>query len=125
MKALTVRPPWAHAIIHLGKDVENRSWPTSYRGPLAIHSGSRWDPIGARIIAERTGKVCLPGDSGAAILGLVDLVDCRWWEAESGWESPWSGRGQWHWILQNPRAIEPVAMPGRLGLWTVELEVRQ
>jgi hypothetical protein len=31
-KALTIRQPWAHSIIHLGKDVENRSWRTDYKG---------------------------------------------------------------------------------------------
>ena len=39
MKALTIRQPWAWAIIFDGKDVENRSWNTSYRGDLAIHAG--------------------------------------------------------------------------------------
>lgn len=38
MKALSVCQPWAHAILALGKNVENRSWPTSYRGPLLIHA---------------------------------------------------------------------------------------
>ena len=35
MKALTVQQPWAWAIIHAGKTVENRTqrwW--SYRGPI-------------------------------------------------------------------------------------------
>ena len=39
MRILTVRQPWAYAIIHLGKDVENRSTNIAgrYRGPVAIH----------------------------------------------------------------------------------------
>ena len=39
MKILTVRQPWAWAIIHGGKDVENRTTNIagSYRGPVAIH----------------------------------------------------------------------------------------
>lgn len=41
MRALTVRQPWAWAIIHGGKDVENRTRNIagSYRGPVAIHAG--------------------------------------------------------------------------------------
>jgi len=40
MRALTVRQPWAWAIIHGGKDVENRSRSLGpYRGPVAIHAG--------------------------------------------------------------------------------------
>ncbi|XP_054257642.1 EOLA-like protein [Macrosteles quadrilineatus] len=41
MRILTVRQPWAWAIIHGGKDVENRvrNIAGDYRGPIAIHSG--------------------------------------------------------------------------------------
>ncbi len=41
MRILTVRQPWAWAIIHGGKDVENRvrNIAGDYRGPVAIHSG--------------------------------------------------------------------------------------
>lgn len=54
MRAITVRQPWAWAIARGGKDIENRSWGTSYRGLLAIHAGVRWDEEGAfdkRVIA--------------------------------------------------------------------------
>lgn len=37
MKALSIRQPWAHLIIH-GKPIENRSWSTTYRGPLLLHA---------------------------------------------------------------------------------------
>jgi hypothetical protein len=45
--ALTVRNPWAWALLH-GKPVENRSWEITYRGPLWLHAGarSRWDRDG-------------------------------------------------------------------------------
>src|SRR5207302_502261 len=39
MKALTVRQPWAWAIVQGKKDVENRSWRTDHRGMVAIHAG--------------------------------------------------------------------------------------
>ncbi len=38
MKAITVRPVWARAIIYAGKNIENRSWLTHFRGPVAIHA---------------------------------------------------------------------------------------
>lgn len=39
MKALSIRQPWAHAILHLGKRVENRDWAgCSYRGPVLLHA---------------------------------------------------------------------------------------
>ncbi|MES2685713.1 MAG: ASCH domain-containing protein [Pseudomonadota bacterium] len=38
MKALAIRQPWATLIIHCGKDIENRCWPTRFRGPVLIHA---------------------------------------------------------------------------------------
>lgn len=45
MRILTVRQPWAWAIVHGGKDVENRTRNIAgaYRGPVAIHAGMRFD----------------------------------------------------------------------------------
>jgi ASCH domain len=51
---LTVRQPWAWAIIHGGKDVENRSWRTKYRGPLLIHAGSAFEPDGYETVMHST-----------------------------------------------------------------------
>lgn len=39
MKALTISQPYASLIARGEKFVENRRWPTPYRGPLAIHAG--------------------------------------------------------------------------------------
>ena len=40
MRILTVKQPWAWAIIHGQKDVENRTKSLGpYRGPVAIHAG--------------------------------------------------------------------------------------
>ena len=41
MKALTIKQPWVHAILHEGKDIENRSWQRSFRGWLAIHASAQ------------------------------------------------------------------------------------
>jgi hypothetical protein len=46
MKALSVRQPWAWAIIHAGKDIENWTWRTHYRGEVAIHASSKMDESG-------------------------------------------------------------------------------
>ena len=46
-RILTVRQPWATAIIRYGKDVENRTWMTDYRGRVWIHAGLKSDDIGA------------------------------------------------------------------------------
>ncbi|WP_375507245.1 ASCH domain-containing protein [uncultured Nostoc sp.] len=38
MKALSVKQPWAWAIIYALKNVENRGWPINYRGDILIHA---------------------------------------------------------------------------------------
>jgi len=112
MKTLTVRNPWAAAIIHAGKNVENRSWTTSYRGPLLIHAGQREDPDGWTFLD--TLGITLPVSSAptGGIIGIVDLIDVV--EDSS---SPWAEPGQYHWILARPRPLDFQPAKGRLGLW--------
>lgn len=87
VKALTVRQPWAWAIIHGGKDVENRSRNIAgkYRGPVAIHAGVSvddlqdvYDPrIAEALRGAQTPVRWTVGDhlDFGAIIGVVDLVD--------------------------------------------------
>ena len=38
-RVLSIRQPWVELILRGVKRVENRSWPTTYRGDLIIHAG--------------------------------------------------------------------------------------
>jgi hypothetical protein len=38
MKALSLRQPWAHAVLYLGKRLENRKWNVAFRGEFLIHA---------------------------------------------------------------------------------------
>ena len=116
MRALTIRQPWASLIICGEKDVENRTWTTRYRGPLAVHAGYRADhdlQPWQQDIVERLNT--LPR---GAIIGIVDLRDIV-----SDSSSRWAETGHYHWVLTNQRPIEPVPMRGRLGLWTPDVEI--
>lgn len=116
MRALTIRQPWASLIICGAKDVENRTWTTRYRGPLAVHAGHRFDQdlqVWQRRIAATVD--CFPR---GAVIGVVDLIDVVR-DSRSRWAEPTS----YHWVLANPRAIEPVPVRGRLGLWMPEVEI--
>lgn len=113
MKCLSVRQPWAHAILALGKDVENRSWPTRYRGPLLIHAARHIEAGACRRLTLDPSALIV-----GHCLGIVNLVDCMQ-RSPSRWAIP----GQWHWLLRNPRALpRPVPMAGRLGLFEVDIE---
>ena len=39
--ALSVRQPWAWALLYGGKTIENRKWTTHYRGRIWIHASER------------------------------------------------------------------------------------
>ena len=116
MKALTVRQPWASLIMAGVKDVECRSWNTSYRGELVIHAGLATDRDAAAFVLSIGAE--LPEDLPAgAILGTVRLVD-----VVTDSDSPWAEAGKFHWILADPEPwTEPVPAKGRLGLWNCDV----
>lgn len=136
MRILTVRQPWASAIIHGGKDVENRvrNIAGDYRGPVAIHVSKRLPPFqehwdAGTVVASITGMRPLFHDpaSMGAIIGVVDLEDVH---LCAGGCSPWAqeqtdlGHGVrdiWHLKLANPRALAgPIPYKGALGLRTLD-----
>lgn len=45
IKALSLWQPWASLVVLLVKWIETRSWATSYRGPLVIHSTASLPPL--------------------------------------------------------------------------------
>lgn len=119
MRALTLRQPWAWAVFHAGKNIENRSWrPSSLPETIAIHAGLGLDdlenlPSGVR--RPRRDQL-LHG----LILGVVDIV--RVVEAS---RSRWF-HGPLGWVIENPRILTtPVECTGALGLWTVPAGVQR
>jgi ASCH domain len=108
--ALSIRQPWAWLILHGGKDVENRVWPTTYRGRLWIHA-----PYTTERNVSLTGYRLPSLLPVMCLLGTVQLIDCR---RDS--TSPWAEPDRWHWILTDPRPLpEPVPYPGARGLWSI------
>lgn len=132
MKALTVCQPWAWAIVHGPKTVENRSWATNYRGPLLIHAGKSRKFLRGGIdeIAGLHG-IDVPVDElvyGAAV-GIARLVDCLPSAATARVlesrvlrleENPWADAGGVHLVLADRRHFTvPIPMAGKLGLFDV------
>jgi len=135
-KALTVREPWASAIVYAGKDIENRTWQTHYRGPIAIHAGAAFDEADLDLLVKQvkggpkkelrywlkkgmskhweTFDLADPGN----IVGIGMLVDCV--DKSS---SPWY-EGEWGWLIQGVIPIQPVPMKGALGLWNCKFKYR-
>lgn len=90
MKALTVQQPWAWAILHGGKDVENRTQTWSHRGLLAIHAGARVSDRGLRDVPAITNRQLERSDLvTGAVIGTVHLTDVH--TAYPGCcDSPWA-----------------------------------
>lgn len=131
MKALTVCQPWAWAIVHGPKTVENRSWATNYRGPLLIHAGKsrRFLQAGIYEIAAMENVELEPSDLPfGAIVGICDLVDCVWIsEVYGDWAGPAERltsnqytTGPFAWVLAARRKFtEPIPWRGAQGLFDV------
>jgi hypothetical protein len=111
MKALSIRQPWCHHILHDGKDVENRDWPTRLRGTVLIHASSSLEEDREFI---REHKLPLGG-----IVGVVDIVDCV-----SSMDSQWFF-GKYGFVLRNARPIELIPCKGMLGFFDVPAHVAQ
>lgn len=121
IRGLTIHQPWATAITHFGKDVENRRWKPSSRfvdNFLAIHAGKRWDDEGAQRLLELAGVTVLQENCPAgAIIGVARLAG---FVTRS--ESPWFA-GPIGWQLADVVAIEPIPMVGSQGLWRLPANV--
>lgn len=83
MKALTICQPFAHLICLPDDDdrrkrVENRTWPTSYRGPLLIHAGKsrQWLELNDAGDRDELYDLALADMTFGAIVGIADLRDC-------------------------------------------------
>jgi hypothetical protein len=128
VKAITIHPVWAWAIVHGFKPVENRTWKTKHRGPLLIHASAdspaaRKSDAVARAALGALG-IAVPEDvPRAAIVGHVELVDCVG-RAEDGGEvipgPPSLAVGPVCWVLTNPVALaQPTPCRGRQKLFEV------
>ncbi len=141
MRVLTVRQPWAGAIIFGGKDVENRTRSLGdYKGPVAIHTSLRYDAdaesAALGLISAHVLDGLMPDDflTLGRIIGVVDLVSrhqstffhgCRSAQTrENGTSvplcSPWAEQDHFHYVFANPRPlVEPIAYRGGLSLRTL------
>jgi transposase InsO family protein len=74
LRALSIRQPWAHAILHLGKEVENRPMLRNYRGRILIQA-NKTITDDERAAARKLG-LDSDGLVRGAIVGDVEIVDC-------------------------------------------------
>lgn len=113
MKALSIRQPWAWLIAIGAKDVENRTWSTSYRGPVLIHASKRLDRDAYDVLSHRY-PIPLPNSYGRggfiARGALVDVVT----ESDSAWFT-----GPYGFVIRDVKRLLFSPYAGRLGLFEV------
>lgn len=123
--ALSVRQPWAWAIVHAGKDVENRSrfavtkGNLDRKGRVAIHASvgmTRDEYESASDFMASLGITCPRPDQlvRGGLIGAVTISDLV---RKS--DSPWFF-GPCGLVLSDPEVLDPVPCKGALGLfpWT-------
>ncbi|WP_313453448.1 ASCH domain-containing protein [Stutzerimonas nitrititolerans] len=123
MKALSIRQPWAHLIVHGGKTIENRTWHTKFRGRFLVHASAgctrkQWAEavsfaLNAGLIGHASDVPTIDELQRGGIIGSVELVD-----SVDHSDSPWY-MGEKGFVLRDPKPIPFVAMKGRLGFFEV------
>ncbi len=117
--ALSVRQPWAWAIVFGGKDIENRSWQAvnhglRQRGRIAVHAAkgmTREEYEDAADFMAGIGVTCPPARDllRGAIIGSVEVVDVVTTSTSRWFFGP---RGL---VLRNPVPCSAVPCVGALG----------
>lgn len=123
MKVLSVRQPYAYAIVCGAKPVENRTWPTPFRGEVLIHAALREerDDVEAvlHLMAQETPFSPQHFRSGyqlrrglGCIVGGAVVADCV-----QQHPSPWFN-GPYGFVLRDTWMLrEPILCRGALGFF--------
>lgn len=114
-QALSIRQPWAWLIANGDKDIENRSWNTTYRGEFFIHASKgmtrkEYEEC-SNFLYNIDPAVVLPHKkelSFGGIIGVATLAACV---TES--KSPWF-TGRFGFVLEEPRVLPFMPCQGKL-----------
>ena len=111
MKAISVRNPYAHAIMCGEKTVECRSWRTDYRGDLLICSSAN---------PKIKGTICGHALCVARLDSIEPFKKEHLYDAFLD-EMPEGKNYAWH--LTDVRVIKPFAVKGKLNFFNIDDEL--
>lgn len=113
MLALTICQPYAELIARGEKVIENRTWPTNYRGRIAIHAGKSRDWL------EEGDEQAYPDMPFGAVVATAELYDCvRWESLPDDLKENIHANGPWCFLLRDIRRLDPIPCSGKQGFWT-------
>lgn len=123
LKALTITPCWAYAVMDLGKKIENRKWAPSYRGPLLVHAGKSFKVHEFERICEfaEEDRKRIPKREDILIGGIIGAVDFFKVieDGDPGSDDTWFG-GPYGWVFRKIRSTPFLPMNGQLGLFNID-----
>jgi len=128
MKALSIRQPWAWAILNAGKKIENRTWASHYTGPFLIHASKTFDNHGynwlIRFKQWIVPSIPHPDDyEFGGIVGMGKIIDCVSDSyCLSSQEKFWFS-GPWGFVLNNIKPLPFYSCKGQLGFFEVNYSV--
>lgn len=116
LKALSIRQPWASLFFLTDwadwtdglKDVENRSWPTKFRGQFLIHAGKQIDKDAIEY------EDCIGPRGG--IIGIGEIWDCV-----TASKSIWF-HGPYGFLVRNTIELPLIPCKGALSFFTPDLK---
>ena len=111
MKALSIHPYYAMAIVSGQKSIEVRSWDTDYRGDILICSTAK--KYHGTIPSHALGVVTLEDIRPFYKLDCPDALMLK-----QEWQP-----NQFAWKLTNNRLIKPIPVKGKLSLWNYDGEI--
>ncbi len=122
---LSIRQPWAWLIVNGFKDIENRDWPTHFRGELLVHAGVTMPRTYYNETVQDLQMLGLYPPSLPAyedlqrggLVGWTRITDCR-----QEHPSPWKMEDTYGFVLRDSRPIPFVPFKGRLGFFNVPKE---
>ncbi len=128
MKALSFRQPWAELILQGRKTLDLRTYPTHYRGPLAIHASKTVEREACLEHGLEPDKLATGGIVGVA--ALVDVVPLTQADYDNRRTEHLAGRsfreGMHGWVLRDPQRLpELIPARGRMSLFNVSLTSAQ
>ena len=119
LPAISIMQPWPYAILRLGKNCENRSWPlpAQYEGvPVLMHAGKRIDKHGVDFLA-RLGHPTSTNILRGGILGFIVFSKRI---AAAPRTINWADFGQYNWGILASGELPFHPCKGSLGFFKVD-----
>lgn len=144
MKAITLHQPWADLIARGIKTLETRTWPTQFRGLLAIHAGKKatgnrqqatGGAVGGTLFASGQQPIASSQQPSApeiwcdslrpraeygAVVAVARMYDCRLLTVADEAAACCECAGKFGFFLRDVMPLRsPMKLRGQQGLWEI------